>query len=180
MITKKKTTNLMSETVQVMAGVFKFRINGTYRRIWQVAEACGVDMPKGRRPGAGFCFLNADPQKAVSALCCIHLSPNKYWLNTMSDDGNVITEKKISDKTPVAFQKRLRKGRDYDVDITRICFVEEHGVYRFAGFFRLAQVDFNTQTAIFHRVPLDQLQIKVTTRRKVTVVVEEETTVVVG
>lgn len=166
--TKKVKKVSQSKSAQ-MQMTFKYCVNKTYRTISDVAKACGVKMPARR----GFCFLEPE-----TALWCIQLSGNTLWDNRISIDGSTLTERRIKDISPASFQKRIRKGKTYDVDVRRICFAKENGRYRFVGVFRISQIDYNTMTATFKRETCSlPLQVKIAVRKKVTIIVEEETEV---
>ena len=143
-------------------------INKSYTRIKKIAEEFGVKMP----PRRGFVFL----KDFEWALWCINLDNNPRWDNQLDPNNGIIKEKKKASETPEQFQKRIRDGHYYDVNLIRICFAKENGKYRFVGAYKLSQVDFDNQTCVFKRVPDPQFVVSISRREKITIVIEKEIT----
>ena len=142
--------------------------NKPYTRIKDIASEFGVTMP----PRRGFVFL----KDYELALCCINLDNSSSWLNQLDPNNGIIKEKKKAGETPEQFQKRIRDGHYYDVNLIRICFAKEKGRYRFVGAYKLSQVDFDNQTCVFKRVPDPLFVVSLSRREKITIVIEKEIT----
>lgn len=161
---KQKKVGLFYSTNVLMHLVF----NKSYKRIKDIADGFGVKMP----PRKGFVFL----KEYDWALWCIHLDDNPNWMNQLDSTGTIISEKKMPGETSEQFQKRIRKGHFYDVNLIRLCFAKENGMYRFVGAFKLSMVDFDNQKCIFKKVQDPQFVVTLKKRKKVTIIIEEEIT----
>ena len=62
------------------------------------------------------------------------------------------------------------------MNVKRLCFAKgKGGLYYFLGLFRLSQLDFDTQTAIFKKEEDTQFILKIKKTKKVVFTFEEET-----
>ena len=142
-------------------------VNGRYKTIREVAAAIGVKMP----PRKGFAFLD---QNNTIALYCAQIGGNTKWENWISEDETTFFEKCKKAETPTIFQKRVCASQYYNVNTRRLLFVKENGYYRYIGVFRVAAFDFEARHVVMKKDFGAQLQIKVTTRKTVTVITEKK------
>ena len=165
MITKTHYQKVVVQTTSSSSLTFKLFVGGTYRTVNDVAKACGAYVPTRR----GYGHLDD-----THAVWCIHLDDESPWNNKMNPTGDTIIEKKRKEETPAVFQNRVFKGKPYDVNILRLCFVKEKGGYRFVGVYRMAAFDFDNSQVVFKKEPTPVVLVKSTIRKRVTVEIEEE------
>lgn len=175
---KKRVVTTIQTTTSVIGGItnisIPLTINQAYSRVNEIANYWGGYIP----PRKGFGYLD-DGKKKNLALWCINLSKNPYWENVLCDKGKTIKERKITGESPKEFQTRIIKDDSYNVNVKRLCFAKgKGGIYYFLGLFRLSQLDFDTQTAIFKKEEDTQFILKIRKTKKVVFTFEEETEIV--
>lgn len=177
--TNKKSVTSIQFITNVIGGITNIstslKVNQGYNRVWKIADDCGVSIP----PRRGFGYFMNGLKKTDLALWCINLSNNPYWENLLCDNGKTIKERKITGESPKEFQTRIIKDDSYNVNVKRLCFAKgKGGIYYFLGLFRLSQLDFDTQTAIFKKEEDTQFILKIKKTKKVVFTFEEETEIV--
>ncbi len=129
-----------------------FVINQTYRRIWDITKDFNAHI----LPRRGFGFLDSSPHKKENAVWCINLDEASIWKDVLTDNGNTLLVKKVSDATPSDLQKRIWSSKDgrFDVSVRRLTFArtKKNGEYRCLGVFMLSAIDFDNQRMVFKKV----------------------------
>ena len=161
-----KSTKQVKQSVSIV-----FQIGKTYKTIRQIAVAYNANY----RPRKGFMYLASLKKQPEYALWCIHLNnAGVPWDNTMSANGQIITEMCRKDKTVGAFKQRVVGNDKYDPALLRLTFVKVPNGYTCVGVFRVVNYDFKNKVVVFERVNVHNITGMITRTVKFTIEIEEK------